>query len=372
MNSFTSYFIDYSQFPELIQSALLIVAICLIGLSHMYSYIVFTRLYKAVNARFMAKWKQRINQLLSELVADDDLATAQCVEKYTHLFKVLPLKRKPIKLLVEAEIVRFHQEFTGKTAEVLRELFLALKLEKLAYKRLKDSNWENRVLGIKILAQLNVRWAAPKLLALCDDEVGTLRMEAQAAFLKLSDEAPFRFLDRATEHILEWHQLELLEVINKAKGLSLPSFSKWLTAKNDTVVILCLKLIRQYQQFDALPYLVELLDHKNSHIRLLAIELLGQFEAYAYETELLQRYPSASQAEKLAILHAIGQIASGEQLDFLQAQLLEESYELVFQALMAIKNHGAKGTRLLDKIYQSALPNKRQMIDHLLDHRLNY
>lgn len=370
MTSISPYFTNYNQFPELIQSALLVVGICLISLLFMYFYLVLKRVTRVIRTNFQAKWSMEINQLLAELLADDDLSTTQCVEKYTHKFKKLPIKRTSIKLIMEAEIVRFHEQFTGKTAEVLSGLYLALELEKIAYKRLRNSNWENQVHGIKILAQLNIKQAAPKVLVLCDDEIATLRMEAQAAFLKLSDTAPFRFLDRAREHILEWHQLVLLEVITKAQDLNIPSFSQWLASNNDTVVILCLKLIRQYQQFEAIPNLLVLLNHPNDEVRLLAIELLGQFEAYAHEEELIQRYATAQYTEKLAILHAIGQIESGKQLDFLQAQLVEDSYEIVFNALLAIKKHGALGEGLVEQLYETALPKNRQLIDHLSDHRL--
>ena len=370
MTSISPYFTNYNQFPELIQSALLVVGICLISLLFMYFYLVLKRVNRVIRTGFQAKWSMEINQLLAELLADDDLSTTQFVEKYTHKFKKLPINRKAIKLIVEAEIVRFHQQFTGKTAEILSGLYVALELEKIAYKRLRDSNWENQVHGIKILAQLNIKHAAPKLVALCDDEISTLRMEAQAAFLKLSDTAPFRFLDRAREHILDWHQLVLLEVITTAQDLAIPSFSQWLASKNDSVVILCLKLIRQYQQFEAIPNLLDLLDHTNDEVRLLAIELLGQFEAYAHESELINRYKTANKNEKLAILHAIGQIESGKQLGFLQAQLVDDSYDIVIKALLAIKKHGTVGKELVKQLYETALPKNRLLIDHLSDHRL--
>ena len=372
MTSISPYFTNYNQFPELIQSALVVVGICLISLLFMYFYLVFKRVNRIIRTNFQVKWSMEVNQLLAELLADDDLSTTQCVEKYTQKFKKLPIKRTAIKLIVEAEIVRFHQQFTGKTAEVLSGLYEALGLEKIAYKRLRDSNWENQVHGIKILAQLNIKQAAPKLVALCDDEIATLRMEAQAAFLKLSDQAPFRFLDRAREHILEWHQLVLLEVITTAQDLNIPSFSQWLASKNDTVVILCLKLIRQYQQFEAIPNLLILLDHANEQVRLLAIELLGQFEAHTHEEELIQRYTTAKHTEKLAILHAIGQIESGKNLDFLQAQLIDDSYDIVFNALLGMKKHGAIGEALVKKLYETSLPKNRQLIDHLSDYRLNF
>jgi hypothetical protein len=102
----------------------------------------------------------------------------------------------------------------------------------------------------------------------------------------------------------------------------------------------------------------------------LAIELLGQFESYAHEEELIQRYATALHIEKLAILHAIGQIESGKQLDFLQAQLGDDSYTIVFNALLAIKKHGAVGEELLEQVYETALPKNRQLIEHVSDHRL--
>jgi hypothetical protein len=57
-------------------------------------------------------------------------------------------------------------------------------------------------------------------------------------------------------------------------------------------------------------------------------------------------------------------------LDFLQAQLVDDSYDIVIKALLAIKKHGTVGGELVKQLYETALPKNRLLIDHLSDHRL--
>lgn len=369
---FNAYFSELNTFPTNIQLALVIIFVCVFALALMYVYLVVSRIFRVIEQKRYRRWHSMISQLFAEVVSiDPEEHPHDVVQHLAETFKTtLPFHRPYIKLQVEHELVHYHASFTGKTAEILRQLYLALQLDALAYKRLNDSDWEVQVYGIKLLAQLSIREAAPKLLAFTDDEIGTLRMEAQAAFLKLSDEHPFRFLDRARERILDWHQLVLIDVITKSKNLKIPSFSFWLNSKNDTVVLLCLKLIRYYQQFEAISSLTNLLNHSNEQVRLLAIDLLGQFEAHSSEQLLVKQYKNATQIEKSAIIKALGQIASGQQLDFLLEQVEADSHELVFNSLRAIQAHGLSGERLIQSVYNVAQPSKKALIDHLLDPRL--
>lgn len=369
-----SLFLELNTLPALLQMALVIVCMCVLGLASMYVYLVLSRVYISFEQSRYQRWHGIISQLFAELVATDFECTLdEITQHHAKRFKeMLPFRNAYIKRLVEQELVRYHAQFTGKTAEVLRQLYITLRLDKLAYKRLKSSHWEVQVMCIKCLAQLNIREAAPKFLAFTDDEIGNLRMEAQAAFLKLSNEQPFRFLDRAKEHILDWHQLVLIDVITKSKSIQIPSFSQWLHSENYTVVLLCLKLIRYYQQFDALPALSKLLYHPNAKVRLLAIDLLGQFEAHSSEQELVTYYPSANANEKEAIIQALGRIASGKQLNFLVEQTKDNPYPLVFNSLKAIQAHGAAGQKIIEDLHALAIPQQQSIIKHLLDHRLSH
>src|SRR5690606_18309339 len=114
---------------------------------------------------------------------------------------------------------------------VLRELYIRLNLDKEARRNLNSRYWEKQVKAVRELTQMSIRGAADTILKYTDDEQAQLRMEAQAAFVKLSTENPFRFLDRAKERILDWHQLVLFEVITKTENLEIPSFSRWLNSK---------------------------------------------------------------------------------------------------------------------------------------------
>jgi hypothetical protein len=76
MTSISPYFTNYNQFPEFIQSALVVVGICLISLLFMYFYLVFKRVNRIIRTNFQVKWSMEVNQLLAELLADDEIGRA--------------------------------------------------------------------------------------------------------------------------------------------------------------------------------------------------------------------------------------------------------------------------------------------------------
>ena len=358
-------------FPSNIRSALLIAFFCIIVFLQLYIYIFFRRIKQAIAKKRLDKWHNAISNLLTEIIIyDDDDDEETIINHLVPQFKKLPLFRPFVKKLLTRELLNYHANFTGKTANILRGLYIGLNLHKEAVAKLQSLYWEKKIEGIKEIAQMDLKTEAESILKFTDDENGQLRMEAQAAFLKLSSDNSFRFLDRAHERILYWHQMVLFEIITKTKNLIIPQFSKWLTSKNDTVVMLCLKLANHYQQLDAIPEMVVLLKHSNPTIRGKSIEIIGKMEAEMVEQNLFEMYFNQPFKIKLRIIEALGRIASGNFLDFLKSRTNSDDFKIRMAALKAIQLHGKAGEDLLGIIHQqSALPN-RSIIEHVLDVRI--
>ncbi len=357
--------------PSNIRSALIIILFCTIVFIELYLYISVRRVNQNFNKKVKSKWYDQISNLLTEIIIyEDESDTDAIVQHFLPAFKKLPLYRPFIKNMLTVEILNYHSNFTGKTADVLKGLYLSLKLDKQAKKDLKSNHWEKKIKAIREITQLNLRSEAETILKFTDEDNAQLRMEAQAAFVKLSDDNPFRFLDRARERILDWHQLVLFEVITKTKNIQIPSFAKWLSSKNDTVVMLCLKLVNHYQQWEAIPDMVLLFKHANLKIRAKAIENIGKMEAEMVEESLFEMYYNQPLEIKLKVIEAIGRIASGTYLDFLKSRAYSEEYKIRMAGLRAIKLHGEVGLSLLSDIYRESALQNRSMVEHVLDDRI--
>ena len=77
---------------------------------------------------------------------------------------------------------------------------------------------------------------------------------------RLSDDDPFEFLSHLKRPFSLWEQITLHELIIQ-HNIPVPSFKKWLTSPNPTVVMFALRMIREFKQKDAEDDVRETLDH---------------------------------------------------------------------------------------------------------------
>lgn len=315
--------------------------------------------------------KERIITMLANvLVFGDNDDTGSIVTHFLPRFSRLPLYRESIRKILVTELLKNHSSFSGRTAEILREIYLQLKLDKKARENLTSRYWDKQIEAIRELTEMSVKDECEKILKYTNDRNPQLRLEAQTAFIKLCVDNPFRFMDTVKEEILDWHQVILFEVITKTETMARPRFSFWLNSVNDSVVLFCLKLIEFYQQFDALTNLIYLINHHNLKIRASAIDILGRMEAEMAESHLVANYPNQPLPIKVKILNTLGLIASGGCLPFLDSQARLKEFPLRMAAIRAIKAHRHEGPELLSTLFAEGFAQDQTIIKHVLDERI--
>ncbi|HEY0900130.1 MAG TPA: HEAT repeat domain-containing protein, partial [Sphingobacteriaceae bacterium] len=326
-----------SDYPDQIKVSVLLIFLCLLAFVHLCIYIFVRRLKQKIAGTRDAKFREIITNMLAHIILYDDLEDVdKAVQHFVPRFKKILGVSPAVRELLVRELLTYHGNFTGKTAEILKGIYLGLELDKQARKKLTSWHWERQVEGIHELTKLWIRQDADLILKLTNSKNSTLRMEAQISYLKLSTEDSFRFLDHAREAILEWHQLVLFEVITKTRNVQIPSFGKWLASSNDSVVMLCLKLVDHYQQLETIPQLIGLISHPDLKVRSKAINVLGKLEAEMAEGYFFEIYDQQPAEIRNEILKAMGRISSGNYLDFLSGRLASEEYEIRMNAIRSI------------------------------------
>ena len=149
-----------------------------------------------------------------------------------------------------------------------------------------------------------------------------------------------------------------------------PRFAIWLNSKNDSVVSFCLKLIEYYQQFDAVPNLIYLINHYNPVIRETAIDILGRMGAEVAESHLVRAYTDQPHLIQLKIINALGMIGSGKSISFLNSQAKSEDFAIRLSAMRAIKAHRDDGPELLNKLFNDGVSQDREIIELVLNERV--
>ena len=358
-------------FPSNIRISLFIILFCAIAVLELYLYIAFRRVNQINKKKQIDYWKEYIGNTLANIVIFDETDNTQdIVAHFYPKMKKMPLQNPIVNDILIKEIITYHKNFTGKTIEVLAALYRELNLDKKSQHKIDNKNWEVKIEGIREANEMGLSELADEIIKYTDDENALLRMEAQAAYIKLSERDPFHFLDRAQERILDWHQLVLFEIITKNKKLKIPSFSKWLRSPNDTVVMLCLKLIEHFMQFDAAEEIERLLKHHNPKIVKKSIEIIGNLELEGAEKYMFQVYFDHSDEIKLEILNSLGKISSGNYNDFLSSRIYSSSTKIKREALYAIKKDPEYGETRLKDLYRQANLENKALIQHVLDNRI--
>ncbi len=240
------------------------------------------------------------------------------------------------KILVEV-LLDLRKDVSGDTQTRLFALYQDLGLEKDAFKKLKSWHWEVVSKGILELTQMQVETAYSFITKFINHKTATIRKQAEIATVTLKPEGINYFLDTTRYKISEWQQLKLLDVIRNQEGFEPPRFRMWLTSKNKHVVLFSLRLIKYYNQNDANASLIELLKHKENQIKQEAISCIKEFYVTEAIPTLKSIFKKSNTYSKIAVLGAIAEIGSLDDLGFLNEIVKGEGDFLVSsKALLAI------------------------------------
>ena len=128
----------------------------------------------------------------------------------------------------------------GDAEEKLCGLYLYLGLDKDSIDRANNFRWHKKIKGFRELAFMNIKEANQVIYKALNSKNEILRMEAQIALVRLTDEDPFSFLFQLRRPFSLWEQITLHELIIQ-HDLPVPEFKKWLKASNPTVVMFALE-----------------------------------------------------------------------------------------------------------------------------------
>ena len=258
----------------------------------------------------------------------------------------------------------------GDAEEKLCSLYLYLGLDRDSIKRAKDYRWHKKIKGFRELAFMNIKDANDAIYKALNSKNEILRMEAQIALVRLTDEDPFSFLFQLERPFSLWEQITLHELIIQ-HDLPVPEFSKFLKSSNPTVVMFALRMIREFRQKDAEDDVRETLDHSSPEVRKLAVEVAGDLEMRSTLEVMKRMYKSQDYNTCLEIIKAMAKMPDPSLMGFLKLVLdKEDDVQLQIEATKAIENNGEEGVKTLVKLMKSEYKNYNIIVRHVLDRRI--
>ena len=310
------------------------------GLVFVYFVVVFFfRNNLSKRAAAIAERKRELAPVISQfLFLDEEASTEERIKYLSQKVEVRELIKSKFNRQVLSEILLdLQKDVAGEARENLYDLYKGLGLHYDAYAKLRSWRWEIVSQGILELTQMRVEESYMFIRRFINHRKGVVRKQAQIATVSLKNEGIGYFLDTCRYRISEWQQLKLMDVLRHLEDFNPPRFRIWLTSKNKDVVLFTLRLIRYYNQNDANQAIIQLLKHRNNHIKAEAINCLKEFGVTESIDTLKSTFRKSGIEEKIAILDALASLGTEKEIDFLKkVEYTDENFTVRSKAISAI------------------------------------
>lgn len=220
-------------------------------------------------------------------------------------------------------------------------------------KQLKQGSRMQKQNSLRRFDDLNAKISGSSLTMLAYDTNAFLRKRSRAIYVSHTPNDPFRFFEENFDKEMnEWDRIDLHHALKERSNNSeLPNLSRWLQSSDDLdFKCFLIKEIAFFNQQDNCPMLRQMLleEDKNFSLKESCIKALGELKYKKVERDLIEMYHTQPQRIKDCIIRTIGQLATGEALQFLISvykEAVEDEKKLVI--LSVINNYGEEGRRSL-------------------------
>lgn len=260
----------------------------------------------------------------------------------------------------------------GEIKEQIKEIYLRLGLKEDSLQKAYSKKWHKNVKGFRELAFMNIRDANEKILESLNSNNDILRMEAQIAMVRLSEDNPYEFLHLLEKPLAVWEQITLHELLIQ-HNMKVPAFKQWFQTDNISILIYALEMVAWFKQSGVAKEVIGLFTHENESVRNTAFRVCGEIRLKSSLPAMKKIYEGETLNNRLEILKTFSRIPEEKNLPFLKNVLdSEEDVQLQIQATKAIENTDEPGISLLIKLMKSKseYKNYQIIIRHVLDGRI--
>lgn len=268
------------------------------------------------------------------------------------------------------QIIDVSVNLKGEAGAKLNHLYREMNLDRDSVRRAHSRKWHLKIKGFRELAFMNIKDANSAIYKALNSKNEILRMEAQIALVRLSDDDHFTFLSHMKRPFSLWEQITLHDLMIQHE-LPVPDFQKWLISANSTVVMFALRMIREFKQKDSEPEVRKALLHRDPKVSLLAVQVAGDLDMRSTLETMKRMYKYQEYNNCLEIVKSMGKMPDLTMMGFLKLVLdKEDDVQLQIEATKAIENMGEEGVAALVKVMKSEYKNYNIIVRHVLDRRI--
>ncbi|WP_417784591.1 HEAT repeat domain-containing protein [Tenacibaculum sp.] len=248
-------------------------------------------------------------------------------------------------------LLKLKGEVSGNMIDAINQLYKKLGLDQRALSKLKSSKWHIVAIGIRDLRRFKVLEAQNEVAKCINHSKMEVRRQAYLYFINLFGFKGLEFLGNLKSSISIWDRIGILDALQGIKSQETPDAGKWLSSKNDYVVLLALDLVRVYGLRETQEELLQLIQHENSEIRLKTINVLNYLYIIEAKELLIKTYETLTVKEQIAVFELLENMGAKEEEPFVLKHVTSEVFEIKVLALKILKQIDApKFTGIKDEI----------------------
>ncbi len=366
-------FYKFQSLPLVIQLSIIVI---IMAVSFTLMAIILMMVYRYVKYRREQRFRKLI-PLIDDLIFAYITFETSDQSRFSSKSEIVSKMKQYIrgrKQVAVNRLLEYKKDLRGNMSYELNELFMELNLDKYCLKKLRALRRFKKIQGLTEFATMGIPVADAYILPLTHHRSREVRIMARHAYIKLSKNDPFKFFDSSEDRLLVWDQIELFKIITTNENISIPNFGSWITySSNPSIIHFCLKLVVHYNQSEAVPSIMRLLETRDHDLRAAAINTLGKIKAEQVEDQLVGIYNDQPLKCQVEILKALGRMQTGRYVDFLTNEFLYSGdFRLRKAAAKSIVNNSRNEPDLIDELMENASSENKLILKHCMDPLIKY
>lgn len=295
--------------------------------------IIFSLLYvrysEDKNLGFRENIENETNTFLTELIFSG--YTAPQIKNKIDEFKLKNKLNKNLRKFILNKIIHIKENLNETNEHTMLLIYKYFGFDEISNKLIRNRNWHSKSEALHHYQNIGYKIKTGHIKKLLNSKNKALRSNAITALISLSDEK-FDVLDNYKYNISKSDEIKILDIIYRKKSNVPKNINKWLNSKNDSIVIIAIKLIVRFRhkQDISLEKISYLLKSENNLVRkevILAIRELVMFEANEI---LIEHFKVETNIRnKISVIKTLNVIGTSENITFLSSLLNEhENLEL--------------------------------------------
>lgn len=303
--------------------------------------IVFTLLYSRYtidkNEGFREDIENDANTFLTELIFSD--YTASEMKTKINEFQSKHKLTKNLRKFILNKIIHIKENLNETNEHTMLLIYKYFGFDEISNKLIRNRKWYSKSEALHHYQNIGYKIKTGHVKKLLNSKNTALRSNAIIALISLSDEK-FDVLDNYKYNISKSDEVKILDIIYRKKSNIPKNINNWLNSKNDSIVIIAIKLIVRFRhkQDISLEQISHLLKSENNLVRkevILAIRELVMFEA----NEILMEHfkVETNLRNKISVIKTLNTIGTTENITFL-SELLKKHENLELDLKLEIVN----------------------------------